>query len=169
MLLGGAPGTRAASPAVPLVGMLLVITARAFGWLAVNDALTRTLLFVPLFTSFVMRVHQQTVYADLPAAEAGTEGYNSFSKLLGAKPLVYLGAISFPIYILHGPIGQIFYKRAVAAKLWNGVVFTEYPEFFPAYLLLVLLAAVATHEGFMKNKKIQTWFQEKGQEIAKNF
>ena len=169
VLLGGAPGTRAASPAVPLVGMLLVITARAFGWLAVNDALTRTLLFVPLFTSFVMRVHQQTVYADLPAAEAGTKGYNSFSKLLGAKPLVYLGAISFPIYILHGPIGQIFYKRAVAAKLWNGVVFTEYPEFFPAYLLLVLLAAVATHEGFMKNKKIQTWFQEKGQEIAKNF
>jgi peptidoglycan/LPS O-acetylase OafA/YrhL len=159
----------AASPAIPLAGMLLVIAARAFGWLPLNDALTRCALFVPLFTAFVMRVHAQTAYADVPAAARGDENYNSFSKALGAKPLTYLGAISFPIYILHGPIGQIFYKRAVAAKLFNGTVFTKYPEFFPVYLGVVLAAAVVTHEGFMKNKKIQTWFQEKGQAIAKAF
>ena len=48
-------------------------------------------------------------------------------------------------------------------------MFTKYPEFFPVYLGVVLVAAVVTHEGFMKNKKIQTWFQEKGQAIAKAF
>jgi peptidoglycan/LPS O-acetylase OafA/YrhL len=84
------------------------------------------------------------------------------------KWLTYLGAISFPIYILHGPIGQIFYKRAVASKLW-GTVFTKYPEFFPAYLAIVLLAAVVVHEKFMKNKAIQGWFQERGQAIAAKF
>ena len=169
VLLGGEPGTAAASPAIPLLGMLLVIAARAFGWLPLNDALTRSAFFVPLFTAFVMRVHAQTAYADVPAEERGDANYTSFSKALGAKPLTYLGAISFPIYILHGPIGQIFYKRAVASKLFNGTVFTKYPEFFPVYLGIVLVAAALTHEGFMKNKKIQTWFQEKGQAIAKAF
>jgi peptidoglycan/LPS O-acetylase OafA/YrhL len=168
VMLGGEPGTLAASPAIPLAGMCLVIFARAVGWLSLNDALTRCVFFVPLFTAFVMRVHAQTAYADVPASERGDATYNSFSKVLGAKPLTYLGAISFPIYILHGPIGQIFYKRAVASKLF-GVVFTKYPEFFPAYLGIVLVAAVLTHECFMKNKKIQSWFQEKGQAIAKAF
>ena len=167
LLLGGAPGTLAASPVVPLLGMLFVISARAFGWLALNDALTRAALFVPLFTAFVMRVHVQTAYCDVPAAERGDTAYKSFSKMLGAKPLTYLGAIAFPIYILHGPIGQIFYKRAVAATLFNGTVFTKYPEFFPAYLGIVLVAAVITHEGFVKNTHIQRWFQEKAQEVAK--
>ena len=167
--LGGEAGSVAASPAIPLVGMLLVITARAFGWLTLNDALTRVILFVPLFTAFVMRVHTQTVYVDIPAAEAGDTKHSSFSKILGAKPLTYLGAISFPIYILHGPIGQIFYKRAVAIKLFNGTVFTKFPEFFPVYLLVVLVSAVIVHETFMKNKGIQTWWQERGQEVAKGF
>ena len=107
-----------------------------------------------------MRVHQQTVYWDLPKLERGESGHRSFSLALGAKWLTYLGAISFPIYILHGPMGQIFYKRAVASKLFNGVVMTKYPEFFPVYLLIVLVAAVATHELFMKNKDAQGWFQE---------
>ena len=35
---------------------------------------------------------------------------------------MYLGAISFPIYILHGPIGQIFYKKVVAMKLFGTVM-----------------------------------------------
>ena len=131
--------------------------------------LARGALFIPLFTAFVMRVHQQTVYWDLPKLERGESGHRSFSLALGAKWLTYLGAISFPIYILHGPVGQIFYKRAVASKLFNGVVMTKYPEFFSVYLLIVLVAAVATHELFMKNKDAQGWFQEKGRELAAKF
>ena len=68
--------------------------------------------------------------------------------------MVYLGTISFPIYILHGPIGQVFYKRVVGTKLF-GKVFTQYPQFFPIYLLIVLVAAMLTHEFFIKNKKVQ--------------
>ena len=36
-----------------------------------------------------MRVHVQTVYADIP--NAAKAGYNSFSKAMGAKWLTYLG------------------------------------------------------------------------------
>ena len=72
---GGGGGGLAASPVVPLLGMVGVILARAMGWLTLNDALTRGLLFIPLFTLFVMRVHTQTVYADLP--NAAVKGYNA--------------------------------------------------------------------------------------------
>ena len=141
--------------------------ARAFGWLTLNDALTRGLLFIPLFTAFVMRVHRQTVYADLP--NSGKPGYNSFSKALGAKWLTYLGAISFPIYILHGPIGQIFYKRVVAQKLW-GKVFTSDPWFFPVYLGIVLASAVCSARAVHEEPgRIQGWFQAKGRELAALF
>jgi|MDSW01.1.fsa_nt_gb peptidoglycan/LPS O-acetylase OafA/YrhL len=161
-----ASGWMASSPVVPLLGMAFVLIARGFEWLTLNDGLTRGLFFIPLFVSFIKRIHVQTVYVDLP--NAAKEGHKSFSTMMSHKWLTYLGAISFPIYILHGPIGQIFYKRAVASKLW-GTVFTKYPEFFPAYLAIVLLAAVVVHEKFMKNKAIQGWFQERGQAIAAKF
>ena len=170
LVLGGSAGKDggglADSPVVPLLGMVTVIVARAVGWLTLNDALTRGIFFIPMFTAFVMRVHVQTVYADIPNADK--PGYRSFSRMLGAKWLVYLGAISFPIYILHGPIGQVFYKRVVAGKLW-GVVFTKYPEFFPVYLGIVLISAVLVHELFMKNKNIQGYFQDKGRALADKF
>jgi len=166
LVLGGSSNVANQSPVLPLLGMAGVIVGRAFGWLTLNDALTRGLLFIPLFTAFVMRVHRQTVYADLP--NSGKPGYNSFSKALGAKWLTYLGAISFPIYILHGPIGQIFYKRVVAQKLW-GKVFTSDPWFFPVYLGIVLASAVVVHELFMKNRDVQGWFQAKGRELAALF
>ena len=51
--------------------------------LAECKPLTRGIFFIPMFTLFVMRVHKQTVYADIP--NALTAGYNSFSKMLGAK------------------------------------------------------------------------------------
>ena len=166
LVLGGSSNVANQSPVLPLLGMAGVIVSRAFGWLSLNDALTRGLLFIPLFTAFVMRVHRQTVYADLP--NSGKPGYNSFSKALGAKWLTYLGAISFPIYILHGPIGQIFYKRVVAQKLW-GKVFTSDPWFFPVYLGIVLASAAVVHELFMKNRDVQGWFQAKGRELAALF
>ena len=138
---------RAEKPAAPApawpaaVGLLALTAARAAGYLPLNDPLTRCLLFIPLFTLLVMRIHRNTV--------AGAKG---FTALLGTRPLTYLGTISFPIFVLHGAIGQVFYKKIVATKLWGGVM----PQsFFPAYCAVVLLSAVAVQHLFLENKKVQ--------------
>eukprot|EP00425_Heterocapsa_triquetra_P000484 CAMPEP_0195051352 /NCGR_PEP_ID=MMETSP0448-20130528/873_1 /TAXON_ID=66468 /ORGANISM="Heterocapsa triquestra, Strain CCMP 448" /LENGTH=92 /DNA_ID=CAMNT_0040080347 /DNA_START=1 /DNA_END=276 /DNA_ORIENTATION=+ len=56
------------------------------------------------------------------------------------------------MFIVHGPIGQMFYKKKVAGKLWGGVM---PPKFFPVYLMLVLAAGYLLDEGFVKNKAVQ--------------
>lgn len=56
------------------------------------------------------------------------------------------GAISFPIFVLHGPIGQVFYKKIVATKLWGSVMPLS---FFPAYCGVVLLAAALVQKFFV--------------------
>ena len=38
------------SPMLPLIGMVGLIVARALGWIQMNDALARGLIFIPLFT-----------------------------------------------------------------------------------------------------------------------
>jgi peptidoglycan/LPS O-acetylase OafA/YrhL len=132
-----------ACSATPLVAMIGFLAARALGVVAINDALSRT-IFTVLFSMFAVNIHRETVSSEPSLV----------SKILSWKPLVYLGTISFPIYILHGPIGQVFYKRVVAKKLF-GKVFTQHPEFFPVYCLIVLVASAITHELFIKNKKVQ--------------
>jgi peptidoglycan/LPS O-acetylase OafA/YrhL len=96
-----APG----SVLLPLLGLVGITVARAAGWLPLNDPLTRCLLFIPLFIVVVMRLHRNTV--------AGNKGITG---LLGSKALTYLGTISFPIFILHGAIGQV----GVGAGSWGG-------------------------------------------------
>ena len=134
-----------ACSATPLVAMVGFLAARALGIVAINDALSRT-VFTILFSMFAVNIHRETVCKE--------KSGSLVSNILSWKPLVYLGTISFPIYILHGPIGQVFYKRVVANKLF-GKVFTQYPQFFPVYCLIVLVAAAITHEVFIKNKKVQ--------------
>lgn len=56
------------------------------------------------------------------------------------------GTISFPIFVLHGAIGQLFYKKIVATKVWGGVMPLS---FFPAYCGIVLLAAAAVQKLFL--------------------
>ena len=96
----------AGSALVPLLGLLAVTAARALGWLQLNDPLTRALLFIPLFTLLLVRLHRNTVAVPATATPPGVAG------VLGHPALVYLGSISFPIFILHGAIGQMFYKKA---------------------------------------------------------
>ena len=76
------------------------------------------------------------------------------TRLLAAKPLQYLGSISFAIFMVHGPLGQVFYKKIIATKLW-GVVFTKHPWFFPYWCILVLLSAAALQKFFVENKQVQ--------------
>ena len=90
-----------------------------------------------------MRLHKQTL-ANV-AAPAGLTG------LLSGKALSYLGAISFPIFIVHGAIGQMFYKKAVAVKLWGGVLGHQ---FFPLWIATVLAVAALLHQFFVSNKKV---------------
>jgi hypothetical protein len=52
-----------ASPVVPVVGMLALLVARGLGYIPLNDPLIRVLIFLPLFTLFLMRTHRETVYA----------------------------------------------------------------------------------------------------------
>ena len=89
-----------ASPVVPLLSMLGLIVARAAGWLDVNDMITRTAFFIPLFIIFLMRLHRQSVSPSSPSSFGLT-------KMLAWKPLVECGGVSFAIYVVHGPIGQV--------------------------------------------------------------
>ena len=134
-------------PLIPLLLMIGLIVGRGYSIVSMSDAIARC-IFVPLFAWFTMNIHRETV-SDSPLASQF-----SVSSVLSWKPLTYLGAISFPIYILHGPIGQIFYKRVVANKLF-GFVFTSKPEFFPVWIGIVLVSAAIVNEVFLKNKKVQ--------------
>jgi len=107
-----------------------------------NDAMIRTCVFVPLYTKFLTTIHRDCVSAK-PAA---------ITRFLGSKLMSRLGALAFPMFILHGPIGQLFYKKKVATKLWGRVM----PQrFFPIWLLIVMLVSHITNEGFVKNKIVQ--------------
>ena len=132
-----------ASALLPAAGLLGVTVARAAGVLPLNDPLTRGLLFVPLFIALVQALHRNTL--------AGARGLTA---LLGHPVLTYLGAISFPIFIVHGALGQLFYKKVIATKVWGAVM----PQsFFPVYCAIVLLSAAALNKFFVENKSVQAW------------
>ena len=97
---------------IPLLLMIGLIVGRGYSIVSMSDAIARS-IFVPLFAWFTMNIHRETVSSSPRASQF------SISSVLSWKPLTYLGAISFPIYILHGPIGQIFYKRVVANKIFG--------------------------------------------------
>ena len=51
-----------------------------------------------------------------------------------------------------GALGQLFYKKVIATKVWGAVMG---PSFFPAYCAIVLVSAAVLHHGFVENKKVQ--------------
>eukprot|EP00775_Hariotina_reticulata_P010853 gene10853-11007_t len=131
----------AGSVLLPALGLLAITLARTAGWLTLNDPLTRCLLFVPLFTVLLVNLHRNTL--------AGPKG---FTALLSQPLLVYLGTLSFPIFILHGALGQLFYKKIIATKVWGKVMGLD---FFPAYMAVVLLTSAVATKFFLENKKVQ--------------
>lgn len=135
------PPKPAGSALLPALALLGITLARAAGYLPLNDPLTRAALFVPLFTALVMRLHRQTLQ--------GSKGLSGF---LSHPILTYLGTISFPIFIVHGPIGQLFYKKVIATKVWGAV---KPLSFFPIFCAIVLLAAAAANHLFLENKKVK--------------
>ena len=63
--------------------MVAIVVARAYDVISLNDPLTRSLLFLPLFTRFLMNAHRQTL--------KDTANNMSVTKALAWGPLTYLG------------------------------------------------------------------------------
>ncbi|MFT4554307.1 MAG: peptidoglycan/LPS O-acetylase OafA/YrhL [Chlamydiales bacterium] len=91
----------------------------------INDMIVRTAVFIPLFLIFLTHLHK-------------SEGY--LSKVLSHPFLVYLGEISFSIYIVHGAIGQLFYKKAV-----KSLFFSEPISIFIFYASVMASAVALYH------------------------
>merc|ERR1719440_45718 len=107
-----------------------------------NDAMIRTCVFIPLYTKFLTAMHRDCMSAK-PSA---------ITQFFGSKIMTSLGALAFPMFVLHGPIGQLFYKKKLATKLWGRVMPTS---FFPVWLLIVILSSHLANETFVKNKVVQ--------------
>lgn len=106
-----------------------------------NDAMIRGTLFVPLWTKFLCELHRDCLRKD----------QSEITKFFGSPLMSQLGSVAFPMFICHGPIGQIFYKKVVARKLWGQPM----PHsFFPVYLLITLLVSHVLNEHFVKNKVV---------------
>lgn len=153
-----APKTNALSTTLPFVGILGLTYARAaMPGLDVSDMLIRTLIYVPLFLKFLMAAHRNTV--------RGKSVTDPLLRILSLPLLVALGNLSFPIYIVHGPIGQIFFKKLVAKKLFGQVLMG--PTNFGIYLSVTLAAAYALQRGFLQNKVVTEWSKSTCSKLAK--
>eukprot|EP00435_Cladocopium_sp_Y103_P018088 s282_g4.t1 len=118
-----------------------------------NDAIIRGVLFVPLFTEFLTAMHRDALTAQ-PSA---------ITRFFGCKIMATLGSLAFPMFIVHGPIGQIFYKKAIAKKLWGKPM----PHaFFPFYLAICLGLSHLVNEHFVKNKKVGAFAGKVAQKLA---
>jgi len=118
-----------------------------------NDAIIRGVLFVPLFTGFLTAMHRDALTAQ-PSA---------ITRFFGCKIMATLGSLAFPMFIVHGPIGQIFYKKAIAKKLWGKPM----PHaFFPFYLAICLGLSHLVNEHFVKNKKVGAFAGKVAQKLA---
>lgn len=142
------------SALLPAMGLIAITVARAFGVLQLNDALTRGLLFIPLFIVLVMRLHRNTLAKNVYRFD--------MVEFLSHPWLTYLGLISFPIFILHGPLGQIFYKKIVATQLWGGVMPTS---FFGVYLSIVLVCSALIQKYFVQSKSVNAKVTETSNDV----
>ncbi|CAJ1351543.1 unnamed protein product [Effrenium voratum] len=106
-----------------------------------NDAIIRGVLFVPIFTKFLTAMHR----------DALSKSPSAITRFFGCKPMATLGSIAFPMFIVHGPVGQIFYKKVIARKLWGAPMPTS---FFPFYLAICLGLSHLVNEYFVKSKNV---------------
>jgi len=156
------PGVSLTETLGPLIGMIAIVVLRATGVVALSDMLTRSLIFMPLFSLFLMGLHRASVQLDADGKQKITD---PVAKLLNLKPLIWLGNLSFPIFVVHGPLGQLFYKKAIASKIFGGpcnIVFG--PWFFYVFLGAVVASAFLLNKFVMgsdKVKKLSGWIQGK--------
>ena len=134
-----APTVSVMIPFGTIIGML---AGRATDWIPdCSDLLIRKCIVIPVFLNLAMALHRNALLAN-----QSTIRKDPVSILLSTNAMVWLGNLSFPVYILHGPIGQVFYKRAIATKLWGGVLRGK--GYFALYLATVLLTAILVQKMF---------------------
>lgn len=139
------PATSALSTLVPVVCLIGSSVLRATGNFTVSEFVARYLVFVPMFLRLLMAVHRNKVNSvDDPVCS-----------LLNNRLLVTLGRLSFPIYIVHGPIGQLFFKKLVAKKLFGQVL--SGPTNFAIYLASVLVSAIILQRTVVENSTVEKW------------
>ncbi|CAB9511929.1 Acyltransferase family [Seminavis robusta] len=148
------PQTNTMSSLLPLVGMIAILALRATEVLQLNDMLTRCLLFLPLFVRFMMSCHRAAV-----AEATGTsKSKDLIVSFLSSGALTNLGSLAFPMFLVHGPIGQICYKKIIATKLFGGTLNKLYgANFFYAYLGIVVGTAFLLKKLVLESKAIGTW------------
>lgn len=133
-----------------LLAMFAILGLRATGHIVLNDMLIRSAAFIPLWILFLMRIHRESTKSSGPAL---------LPRLLCSKSFLYMGSISFPIFIAHGPVGQVFYKKAVATKLWGQTMANPQPVgvhwFFAVYLLVVIGVAALLDKYFLQSAKVK--------------
>eukprot|EP00550_Attheya_septentrionalis_P004494 CAMPEP_0198283954 /NCGR_PEP_ID=MMETSP1449-20131203/3530_1 /TAXON_ID=420275 /ORGANISM="Attheya septentrionalis, Strain CCMP2084" /LENGTH=458 /DNA_ID=CAMNT_0043980859 /DNA_START=228 /DNA_END=1601 /DNA_ORIENTATION=- len=165
VMLDHAPGeetrlraTNSLSTAVPLATMMGLLWMRATGMLELSDLLFRSVLFVPLFLRFLIAIHRNTVQRN-GSGSSGGGSKDPLVTILSNEVLVTLGKdLSFPIYLLHGPIGYLFFKKLVAKQLWGHVL--KGPTYFAAYLAVTILSALVLQKTFLQSKTVHNWSQQ---------
>lgn len=128
-----------------LVCGLLVLRAFVSPQYGVNDAIARSVVFLPLFLSLLVRLHRLT--------DAGLHGVPSL-RLTSNAVVRWLGTLSFPLFIVHAPLGQLLYKRAIASKLW-GRTLSQRPFVFFCWMLACVSFALVAHKCIVQNKRVQ--------------
>jgi peptidoglycan/LPS O-acetylase OafA/YrhL len=151
------PQTNTLSTLLPLMGMLGVLILRATEILKLNDLLTRCLLFLPLFLRFMMSAHRAAV----AEANGTSKSKDLIVGFLSSPPLTALGALAFPMFLVHGPLGQLFYKKIVATRVFGGTLNKLYgANFFYVYLTTVVASAFVLKKLVLESKAIGTWSKE---------
>lgn len=123
-------------PGVVLALLLTVMVLRIH--YTVNDMIVRSAIFIPLFLVFLIHLHKSD---------------GRLVKILSHPILLYLGDISFSIYIVHGAIGQLFYKKVVSGLLFSQPVniFIYYGTVMVSAIALYHLVEKTAHRA-IKNK-----------------
>lgn len=148
------PQTNILSTLGPLVGMVGILVLRAMEILKLNDMLTRCLLFLPLFIKFMMACHRIAV-AEATGTSTSKDPMVGF---LSSGLLTSLGSLAFPMFLVHGPLGQIFYKKIIATKLFGGTMNKLHgAPFFYVYLGTVVVSAFLLKKLVLENKAIGNW------------
>mmetsp|Transcript_13920 Transcript_13920/g.49037 ORF Transcript_13920/g.49037 Transcript_13920/m.49037 type:complete len:112 (+) Transcript_13920:177-512(+) len=96
----------------------------------------------------LMSVHHESV---LPSV------VDPVCKFLSFELLVTLGHLALPIFLVHVPLGLIFYKQLVATRLFGAPMNTLCgPWFFYVYLAIVFGFAWILQKAFLTNESVAT-------------
>jgi peptidoglycan/LPS O-acetylase OafA/YrhL len=143
----------------PFMGMVGLIVLRAADLIQINDLLVRTAIFIPMFIWFLMALHRETV---------GPEGtFKPIVKFMNLRIMQWLGSISFPIFIWHGPVGQLFYKKVIAKQVWGASLATILPGHFAIWWLVIIILSWMSMKFFVNTDKVKTGTKRMSAQLEK--